>query len=108
MSDENFDDLFIGLGDHEKLPVADPRGILAYRTYPDELQRRMDARQYVDHAYKITQRDATDLEVAFIKHLGYVDHAEQKPIHARILWRRGVREIHYHYTNGNEITDAES
>lgn len=91
-----YDDIFSGLEDYEKLPEGDPRGILAFRSYPPVLQRLMDSRQYTDWEHRITRRNATPLEREFLRRLGYLDADEQRPVVVRIVWRRGVREMHFY------------
>ena len=98
MSDQSwdyYDDIFSGLEHYEKLPEGDPRGILAYRSYPPVLQRLMDSRQYTDWEHRLLRRNATPLERELLRRLGYIDADEQKPVIVKIKWQKGVREAHY-------------
>ena len=71
----------------EQLPQPDPRGILALRYLPDDIQKLEDATADADKSRSITrygrrlrprafERDATPTEKLLLEHLGYTLPAE--------------------------------
>ncbi|QTI67651.1 hypothetical protein [Gordonia polyisoprenivorans] len=98
---------FTGLESRKKLPDGDPRGILGFEDYPDELQRLMDARLYADFEHRVKLRDATELERALLAYLGYIAEDETRAIKAHIEWTKGVRAMQFKFLDGTRIGESE-
>lgn len=63
----------------EQLPQPDPRGWLALRYLPDDVQHAEDATAFADHDRRRArgfERPATDTERILLAHLGYTVPAD--------------------------------